>query len=152
MFNKSAFFNPLLNTLLAKTLNGAIYDFYLFSHGWSHFLKLLSITTLCKMAPVTGYNLQGHLRYRNSIWNKGNEKNKTLFMHKSVFTLPKSFTGHYTKDQPNFTLQNNLTSQKLLWHEQVVNFKDFSRPDKEIKYFSRRLLKFKTFKDLWTMK
>ena len=49
-------------------------------------------------------------------------------MHKNVFTLLKSLTGHYTKDEPNFTWRNNLTSLKLLWHEQVVNFKDFSRP------------------------
>ena len=33
----------------------------------------LSITTLCKMAPVTGHSLQLHLRYRNCIWNKGKE-------------------------------------------------------------------------------
>ena len=49
-------------------------------------------------------------------------------MHKNVFTLLKSLTGHYTKDEPNFTWRNNLTSLKLLWHEQVVNFKDFARP------------------------
>ena len=49
-------------------------------------------------------------------------------MHKNVFTLLKSLTGNYTKDEPNFTWRNNLTSLKLLWHEQVVNFKDFSRP------------------------
>ena len=49
-------------------------------------------------------------------------------MHKNVFTLLKSLTGHYTKDEPNFTWRNNLTSLKLLWHEKVVNFKDFSRP------------------------
>ena len=49
-------------------------------------------------------------------------------MQKNVFTLLKSFTGHYTKDEPNFTWRNNLTSRKLLWHEQVVNFKDLSRP------------------------
>ena len=45
--------------------------------------------------------------------------------------------------------------------DKVVNFKDFSRPNKEIKYFSktltefkdfsRRLLKFKTFQDCTTV-
>ena len=33
LFNKSEFFNPLLNTLLAKTRHGVIYDFYFLSHG-----------------------------------------------------------------------------------------------------------------------
>ena len=32
-FNKSALFNSFLNTLLAKTRHGVIYDFYFFSHG-----------------------------------------------------------------------------------------------------------------------
>ena len=63
-FNKSALFNSFLNTLLAKTRHGVIYDFYFFSHGWSHYIILLSATTLWKM---TGCDLQLHLRYRNSI-------------------------------------------------------------------------------------
>ena len=46
---------PPLNTLLAKTLDGAIQDFYFFSHGWSHYFILLSETTLYKMSTVTGY-------------------------------------------------------------------------------------------------
>ena len=33
LFNKLEVFNLLLSTLLAKTLNGVIYDFYFFSHG-----------------------------------------------------------------------------------------------------------------------
>ena len=63
-FNKSAFFNPLSNTLLAKTRHGVIYDFYFFIHAWSHYFIQLSATRFCKM---TGYDLQLHLRYRNSI-------------------------------------------------------------------------------------
>ena len=63
-FNKSAFFNPLSNTLLAKTRHGVIYDFYFFIHAWSHYFIQLSVTRFCKM---TGYDLQLHLRYRNSI-------------------------------------------------------------------------------------
>ena len=57
------------------------------------------------------------------------EKNKILFMHKNVLMLPVSFIGYYTEDEPNFPQQNNLILQK-----KGVNFKDFSRPDKEIKY------------------
>ena len=38
----------------------------------------------------------------NSIWNKRN-RNQILFMH----TLPMSFTGSYTKVEPNFPRQNN---------------------------------------------
>ena len=49
-----------------------------------------------------------------------------------------SFTGSYTKGEPNFCWQNNLILQKMVSGiDKVVNFKDFSRPNKEIKYFSR---------------
>ena len=59
-------------------------------------------------------------------------------MHKNSFTLPMSFTGSYTEDEPNFPWQNNLILQKMVSGiDKVVNFKDFSRPSKEIKYFSR---------------
>ena len=33
--------------------------------------------------------------------------------------------------------------------DKVVNFKDFSRPNKEIKHFSRTLTEFKTFSRLY---
>ena len=67
LFNKLEVFNLLLSTLLAKTLNGVIYDFYFFSHGWSHYFMLLSKTTLCKM---TGYDSQLHLGYRTKGYLK----------------------------------------------------------------------------------
>ena len=71
-------------------------------------------------------------------------------MHKNIFTLPMSFTGSYTEDEPNFPRQNNLILQKMVSGiDKVVNFKDFSRPNKEFKDFSRRLLKFKTFSRLY---
>ena len=81
-------------------------------------------------------------------------------MHKNVFTLPVSFTGSYTEDEPNFPWQNNVILQKRVpGINKVVNFKEFSRPNKEIKYFSRTktefknflrcLLKFKTFSRLY---
>ena len=54
------------------------------------------------------------------------------------FKLPVSSTGSYTEDEPNFPWQNNLILQeKVSGVDKVVNFKDFSRPNKEIKYFSR---------------
>ena len=61
-------------------------------------------------------------------------------MHKilNFFTSPMSLTGSYTEDEPNFPRQNNLILQKMVSGvDKVVNFKDFSRPNKEIKYFSR---------------
>ena len=59
-------------------------------------------------------------------------------MHKNIFMLLMSFTGSYTEDEPNFPWQNNLILQKMVSGiDKVVNFKDFSRPSKEIKYFSR---------------
>ena len=38
-------------------------------------------------------------------------------MHKNIFMLPVTFTGSYSKDEPNFPWQNNLISQPV-WHEQ----------------------------------
>ena len=81
-------------------------------------------------------------------------------MHKNVVRLPASFTGSYTADEPNFLQQNNLILQrKVSGVDKDVNFKDFSRPNKEIKYFlrtstefkdfSRQLVKFKTFSRLY---
>ena len=62
---------------------------------------------------MTGYDLQLHLRYRNSIKNK-----ETKLRYCSC-----------TK----------------MFLDKVVNFKDFSRPNKEIKYFSRTLTELKDF-------
>ena len=59
-------------------------------------------------------------------------------MHKNIFTLPMSFTSSYAEDEPNFSRQNNLILQKMVSGiDKVVNFKGFTRPNKEIKYFSR---------------
>ena len=69
-------------------------------------------------------------------------------MHKNVFTFLVSFTGSYTEDEPNFPQQNNLILQKKVsGADKVVNFKDFLRPNKEIKYFSRTSREFKDFQD-----
>ena len=57
-----------------------------------------------------------------------------------------SFTGSYAEEEPYFHRQNNLILQKMVAGEdKVVNFKDSSRPNKEIKYFSRTLIEFKDF-------
>ena len=52
-----------------------------------------------------------------------------------------SFTaGSYTEDEPSFPRQNNMFLQKIKEsgvNKVAVNFKDFSRPNEEIKYFSR---------------
>ena len=48
--------------------------------------------------------------------------------------------------------QNNLILQKrVVGVDKTVNFKDFSRPNKEIKYFSRTLTEFKDF-SRWLVK
>ena len=72
-------------------------------------------------------------------------ENKILFMHKYVFTLPVTFAGSYTEDEPNFPRRNNAISQKMCGVNKRVNFKDFSRPNKGIMYFSRTLIDFKEF-------
>ena len=52
--------------------------------------------------------------------------------------LPASFSGSYTQDEPNFPRQTNLILQKKdSGVDKAVNLKDFSRPNKEIKYFTR---------------
>ena len=57
-----------------------------------------------------------------------------------------SFAGSYTEDEQNFPRQNNLILQQMgSGVDNIVNFKDFSRPNKEIKYFSRTLTEFKDF-------
>ena len=59
-------------------------------------------------------------------------------MPKNVLTTPVSFTGSYIEDEPNFPWQKNLILQeKVSWLDKVVNFKDFLRPNKEIKHFLR---------------
>ena len=108
---------------------------------FDHIIILLSATRLCKM---TGYNLQLHLRYRNSFEI---QKQKQNIVHaQKCFTLPVSFTGSYTEDQPNFRRQSNLILQKKVSGvDKVVNFKDFSGPNTKIKYFSRTQTEFKEF-------
>ena len=69
-----------------------------------------------------------------------------MFIHKNIFTLPRKFTGSYTEDEPNFPRQNNLILLKMVSGvDKVVNFKDFSRSNKEIKYFSRSNKEIKYF-------
>ena len=44
-------------------------------------------------------------------------------MNKNFFTLPMSFTGSYTKDEPNLPRQNNLILQKkVVWRAQGCEF------------------------------
>ena len=59
-----------------------------------------------------------------------------------MVTLPVSFTGPYTKDEPNFPRQNNLANftEKGLWRRQGCEIsKDFSTDP---------IKKSSTFKDL----
>ena len=57
------FFNPLLNTLLAKTRHFLAESFTIITSIKYYFI-ILSATTLRKM---TGYDLQLHLKVQNSI-------------------------------------------------------------------------------------
>ena len=107
-----------MNTLLAKTCHGVIYNFNFFSHGWSHYFKLLSTTTLCKM---TGSDLQLLPRYRNSIWTK--ETEIKYCSNTKMFLRYTSFIVSYTENEPNFTQRNNLIWQKTgVWHWQGSEF------------------------------
>ena len=67
---------------------------------------------------MTEYDLQLHLRYRNSIWNKETEI-KYCPRTKNVFTLLVSFIGSYVEDEQDFPRRNNLILQKTgVWHGQ----------------------------------
>ena len=70
-FNKSTFFNPLWSPYCLKYIM-QLFTLFTSSAIIDHifYFTLLSATRLCKM---TGYDLQLHLRYRNSIWNKETE-------------------------------------------------------------------------------
>ena len=71
---------------------------------------------------MTAHDLKLHLRYKNSIWNR-ETKNKILFKHKNVFTLPESFVGSYTEDEPDFPRRNNQILQKVgVWRGQGSEF------------------------------
>ena len=44
-------------------------------------------------------------------------------MHKNVFTLPVSFKGSYTEDEPNFPRQKNSNfTEKGVWCKQGFEF------------------------------
>ena len=84
------------------------------------------------------------LVFQNS--SKWLNKQKYCSRTKNIFTLAMSFAGSYTEEEQNFPRQNNLILQQMgSGVDNIVNFKDFSRPNKEIKYFSRTLTEFKDF-------
>ena len=59
-------------------------------------------------------------------------------MHKNIFIVPVNFARSYTEDERNFPRRNNLILQKMASSvDKAVNFKDFSRPNKEIKHLSK---------------
>ena len=60
-------------------------------------------------------------------------------MYKNVFTLPVSFTGSYTPRVSQILLGKiiRVILQKKEGAYKSVNFKDFSRLNKDIKYFLR---------------
>ena len=58
-------------------------------------------------------------------------------MHKNVFMLPMCLTGSYTQRMSQIFLSKIILLKKLSCVDKVANFRDFSRPNKEIKYFSR---------------
>ena len=43
-------------------------------------------------------------------------------MHKNVFTLPVSFEGSYTADEPNFPWRNNLILKKMVQRKEGSEF------------------------------
>ena len=64
-------------------------------------------------------------------------------MYKIGFTLSASFTCLTPRMSQLFSGKKKIVSGL----DKVVNFKDFSRPNKDIKYFARTLTEFKDFQD-----
>ena len=69
--------------------------------------------------------------------------------YKNVFMLPVSFIGSYTDNEPDFPWSEiiEFCRKRVSGVDKVVNFKDFSRPNKEIKHFSGTLTEFEDFQD-----
>ena len=100
---------------------------------------------------MTGYDLQLHLRYRIAF---GIKKQKSNIVHAHI---TREFHRFLHQRWAKFPRQNNHILQKMMAGvEKEVNFKDVSRPNKEMKYFSKNhnwiqgLFKTNTkFKDLF---
>ena len=106
-----------------------------------HIIFYFPPTTLCKM---TCNCILGTKR----IWNKETEV-KYCSCTKMFLRYPWVLQVLTPRMSQIFLSEKKLILQKIVSGvDKVVNFKDFSRPYKEIKYFSRRLLKFKTFSRL----
>ena len=87
-------------------------------------------------------NFYLHTTFRKKIdwvWLAIASELQKSFMRKNVFTLPVSFTGSYTPRMSQILLGKiiRVILQKKEGVYKVVNFKDFSRPYKDIKYFLR---------------
>ena len=81
-----------------------------------------------------------HTTFRNKTdweWLAIASEVQKSFMSKNVFTLPVSFTDSYTPRMSLILLGKiiRVILQKKEGVYKVVNFKDFSRPNKDIKYF-----------------
>ena len=76
---------------------------------------------------MTGYDLQLHMRYRNIIRNKDR-----------MDYASREFYRIFLRGWANFSLAKKLKIVKIVSSvDKVVNFKDFSRPNKHIKHIWR---------------
>ena len=85
-------------------------------------------------------NFYLHTFVRNKtdwVWLAIASEVQKSFMRKNVFTLPVSVTGSYTPRMSEILLGKIIwvILQKIEGVYNVVNFKDFSRPNRDIKYF-----------------
>ena len=87
-------------------------------------------------------NFYLHTTFRKKtdwVWLAIASEVQKSFMRKYVFTLTVSFTGSYTPRMSQILLGKIIWVflQKKEGVYKVVNFKDFSRPNNDIKYFLR---------------
>ena len=124
-------------------LKQAMESFVTFSSSATvdHIIFYFPPTTLCKM---TCNCILGTKR----IWSKETEVKycscpKCFYVTREFYRFSHRGWAKFSSAEKKLVLQKIVSGV-----DKVVNFKRFSRPYKEIKYFSRRLLKFKAFSRL----
>ena len=89
----------------------------------------------------------------NCIWGTEiafeiTEQKYNIVYAQKCFYVISEFYSFLHQGWANFSVAKNLILQKIVSGvDKVVNFEDFSIPNKEINYFSRTLTEFKDFQD-----
>ena len=103
--------------------------------------KFMSFAVKTRVNTEIFFKLEFEYHNCNCIWGT-----EIAFKIKKQKWLKIVHAQKYFHVRAKFSSAKNLILQKIVSGiYNVVNFKDFSRPNREIKYFSRTLTKFKDF-------